>query len=168
MTWTPINYTKTVQRTDTGYHTVVQFEDVSLLPKQGETVIATIENWNNNGYAFGHFERKVVIMDLTDNYWEKIYDMCAWMPGRDIPYNLQPYQGTCGYSVADEQMYYDKVYQNKERERPVYEEDSNKEVHDAFNSYYRQKLMNDTIDELKNEIKTLRQQLKEKKENQTC
>lgn len=159
--WRPINYTKTVQRTDTGYHTVVQFEDNSSLPKQGDTVIATIEVWNAQKNSV---ERQVVVMDLSDNYWEKIYNICAWIPGRDISSSLQPYQGVCGYSIADEQIYYDKVYQNKKRERPVYEEDSNKEVHDAFNSFYRQKLMNDTIDELKNEIKTLRQQLNDKKE----
>ena len=160
MTWTPINYAKTVKKTDTGYHTVVQFEDVSLLPKQGETVIATIENYNGL-----YFERKVVLMDLTDNYWEKIYNMCAWIRGRDIPSNLQPYQGTCGYSVADEQMYYEKSFQNKKHDALVVGND-NKERENNANIRANQNTY--AIHELSDEVRRLRQQLKEKKENQIC
>lgn len=160
MTWEPILYEKSIRATDCGYHTVVQFAEGVSLPEQGQSIIATIEVMEGIKPA-----RKVVTMTLTDNYWEKIYNICAWMPGRDIPSGISPYQGVCGYSVIDEQMYYEKSFQNKKHDALVVgndnkERENNANIRASQNTY--------AIHELSDEVRRLRQQLKEKKENQIC
>lgn len=160
MTWEPILYEKSMRATDYGYHTVVQFAEGVNLPEQGQSIIATIEVMEGIKPA-----RKVVTMTLTDNYWEKIYNICAWMPGRDIPSGISPYQGVCGYSVIDEQMYYEKSFQNRKHDVLVVGND-NKEKENNANIRASQHTY--AIHELSDEVRRLRQQLKEKKENQIC
>lgn len=160
MTWEPILYEKSIRATDCGYHTVVQFAEGVNLPEQGQSIIATIEVMEGIQPA-----RKVVTMTLTDNYWEKIYNICAWMPGRDIPSGISPYQGVCGYSVIDEQMYYEKSFQNRKHDVLVVGND-NKEKENNANIRASQHTY--AIHELSDEVRRLRQQLKEKKENQIC
>jgi len=160
MTWEPILYEKSIRATDCGYHTVVQFADGVNLPEQGQDIIATIEVMDGVRPS-----RKVVTMTLTDNYWEKIYNICAWMPGRDIPSGIIPYQGVCGYSVVDEQMYYEKSFQDRKRDVLVVK-DSDKEIEKDANIRASQHTY--AVHELSDEVRKLRQQLKEKKENQIC
>ena len=160
MTWEPIMYEKVIQQTDGSCHTVVRFADGVILPEVGQDIIATIEVMEGVKIA-----RKIVTMTLTDNYWEKIYNICAWMPGRDIPSGISPYQGSCGYSVVDEQLYYAKVFQGKKQRRNACEEKTNKNSNYSFNSFRRQQQISDSIEELKNEVKKFRNQLNDKKEN---